>query len=128
MRPSSTGDTPRLASLPVPSTGASARVLACASMSILGAMPLEVEGIRELFLQGPISLPGSNAVVQIVCLKPEEVSAPRHGNHPERAPFGLCFQWKVLAKRVLAALVTESHRGVLRDCLSKHLLHSRLPP
>lgn len=89
MRPSSMGDTTRLASLPVPSTGASACVLACASVPILGATPLEVEGTRELFLQGPISLQGSDAVVQIACLKPEKVSAPRHGNHPEPTPFGL---------------------------------------
>lgn len=87
MRSSSTGETTRLASLPVPSTGASACVclcLACASVPILGATPVEVEGI-----QGPTSPQSSNAVVQIACLKPEEVSVPRHGHHAELAPFGL---------------------------------------
>lgn len=59
MRPSSPGETKRLASLPIPPVPL-CLCLACASVPILGQRPLVDEGIRELFLQGPICLQDSN--------------------------------------------------------------------
>lgn len=117
----------RLASLPVPST-VPLPVSSLCFCAYLGATPLGVEGIRDEFLQGPISLQGSNDPCANSLLKPEKVLAPRHGNHPELVPFGLFASTRRFWPRALDALVAEGHSMVLWDCFSKHLLHSRLPP